>query len=65
VIGNRSALLSLREALCDATRFGEFARRAGISEPVAAAWLRELVSHGLLEREDYRRPATALGSTVD
>ena len=56
VIGNRSALLILREALCGTTRFGEFARRAGISEPVTAARLRELVSHGLLEREDYRRP---------
>jgi DNA-binding HxlR family transcriptional regulator len=29
---------------------------AGISEPVTAVRLRELVSHGLLEREDYRRP---------
>jgi DNA-binding HxlR family transcriptional regulator len=56
VIGNRSALLILREALCGATRFGEFAQRAGMSEPVTAARLRELVSHGLLEREDYRRP---------
>ena len=55
-IGNRSALLILRAALCGTTRFGEFAQRAGISEPVAAARLRELVSHGLLEREDYRRP---------
>jgi DNA-binding HxlR family transcriptional regulator len=56
VIGNRSALLILREALCGTTRFGEFAQRAGISEPVTAARLRELVSHGLLEREDYRCP---------
>lgn len=52
VIGNRSALLILREALCGTTRFGEFAQRAGISEPVTAARLRELVGHGLLERED-------------
>ena len=51
VIGNRSALLVLREALCDTTRFGEFVRRAGISEPATAARLRVLVSHGLLERE--------------
>jgi DNA-binding HxlR family transcriptional regulator len=56
VIGNRSALLILREALCGATRFGEFAQRAGISEQVTAARLREFVIHGLLEREDYRRP---------
>jgi len=30
--------------------------RAGISEPVAAARLRELVDDGLLAREDYRDP---------
>jgi DNA-binding PadR family transcriptional regulator len=28
----------------------------GISEPVTAARLRELVEHGLLERADYREP---------
>jgi DNA-binding HxlR family transcriptional regulator len=56
VIGNGSALLILREAIFGATRFGEFAQRTGISEPATAARLRELVSHGLLEREDYRRP---------
>jgi DNA-binding HxlR family transcriptional regulator len=56
VIGNRSALLILREAHCGTTRFGEFAKRTGISEPVTAVRLRELVSHGLLEREDYRHP---------
>jgi DNA-binding HxlR family transcriptional regulator len=51
VIGTRSAFLLLREAF-----FDDFARRAGISEAVAAARLRELVEHGLLEREDYREP---------
>jgi DNA-binding HxlR family transcriptional regulator len=47
VIGTRSALLILREALCGVTRFAEFAQNAGLSEPVTAARLRELVSHGL------------------
>jgi len=42
-------------AECGTKGFGDFAQRAGISEPVTPVRLRELVSHGLLEREDYRR----------
>ena len=38
------------------TRFDDFAERVGISEPVAAARLGELVDEGLLEGEDYREP---------
>jgi DNA-binding HxlR family transcriptional regulator len=56
VVSTRSAFLILREAFYGATRFDDFARRAQISEPVAAVRLRELVDHGLLEREDYREP---------
>jgi DNA-binding HxlR family transcriptional regulator len=56
VISTRSAFLILREAFYGTTRFDDFATRVGISEPVAAARLRELVAHGLLEREDYREP---------
>ena len=56
VITTRSAFLILREAFYGTTRFDDFAQRAGISEPVAAARLRELVDDGLLEREDYRDP---------
>src|SRR5947209_10483127 len=56
VISTRSAFLILREAFYGTTRFDDFAERAGISEPVAAARLRELVDEGLLEREDYREP---------
>src|SRR5256885_3373916 len=56
IVTTRSAFLILREAFYGARRFDDFARRAGISEPVAAARLRELVDHGLLEREDYREP---------
>src|SRR5690349_5156023 len=55
-ITTRSAFLILREAFYGTTRFDDFAQRVGISEPVAAARLRELVEHGLLEREDYREP---------
>ncbi len=56
VVSSRSALLILREAFYGTTRFDEFAQRAGISEPVAAARLRELVDDGLLAREPYREP---------
>jgi DNA-binding HxlR family transcriptional regulator len=56
VVGTRSAFLILREAFYGTTRFDDFAARVGISEPVAATRLRELVEHGLLEREDYREP---------
>jgi DNA-binding HxlR family transcriptional regulator len=56
VVSTRSAFLILREAFYGTTRFDDFAQRAGISEPVAAARLRELVDEGLLEREDYREP---------
>src|SRR5690242_20159712 len=56
VVSTRSAFLLLREAFYGTTRFDDFAERAQISEPVAAARLRELVDEGLLEREAYREP---------
>jgi DNA-binding HxlR family transcriptional regulator len=56
VVSTRSALLIMREAFYGTTRFDDFAERVGISEPVAAARLRDLVEEGLLEREDYREP---------
>jgi DNA-binding HxlR family transcriptional regulator len=56
VVSTRSAFLILREAFYGTSRFDDFAARAGISEPVAAARLGELVDEGLLQREDYREP---------
>jgi DNA-binding HxlR family transcriptional regulator len=56
VVHTRSAFLVLREAFYGATRFEEFAERTGLSEPVAAARLRELADEGLLEREPYQEP---------
>ncbi len=56
VISTRSAFLVLREAFYGTTRFDDFARRARVSEPVAAARLRELVADGLLRQEAYREP---------
>jgi DNA-binding HxlR family transcriptional regulator len=56
VVPTRSAFLILREAFYGTSRFDDFADRVGISAPVAAARLKELVDHRLLEREDYREP---------
>jgi DNA-binding HxlR family transcriptional regulator len=49
-------MLLLREAFYGATRFDEFVSRAEISEPAAAAKLRELTELGILRREPYREP---------
>jgi DNA-binding HxlR family transcriptional regulator len=56
VVSTRSAFLLMREAYYGTTRFDDFAERVGISEPVAATRLRELVGAGLLEREPYQEP---------
>src|SRR3954453_2614617 len=56
VVSTRSAFLILREAFYGTTRFDDFAERVGISQPVTAARLRELVDEGLLEREPYQQP---------
>jgi len=55
-VGNRSALLLMREAFYGTRRFDDFAQRVGLSEAVAAARLRELVELGLLERQPYQEP---------
>lgn len=56
VVGTRSALLLMREAFYGTSRFDDFAERVGISQPVAAARLRELVDAGLLVRAPYKDP---------
>jgi DNA-binding HxlR family transcriptional regulator len=56
VISTKTAFLVLREAFYGATRFDQFAERAQISEPVAAARLKELTMEGLLEKVPYREP---------
>jgi DNA-binding HxlR family transcriptional regulator len=55
-IGNRSTVLLMREAFYGTRRFDDFAKRVGITEAVAAARLRELVSLGVLSRRPYREP---------
>jgi len=56
VIGTRSAILLMREASYGTTRFDDFARRAGLTEAVAASRLKELVDAGLLRKEPYQVP---------
>src|SRR3954470_21821178 len=54
VVSTRTAFLLMREAFYGTTRFDDFVARAGASEPVTAARLRELVDAGLLAKEPYR-----------
>ena len=56
VVSTRSAFLLLREAFYGTERFDDFASRVGVSDPVAAARLKQLVEDGLLVREPYREP---------
>jgi DNA-binding HxlR family transcriptional regulator len=54
LLGHRTTMLILREAFYGETRFDGFARRAGITEAVAAKRLKELVAAGLMERSPYQ-----------
>ncbi len=56
LVGSRAAVLLLREASFDTSRFDDFVARTGLTEAVVAARLKELVAAGVLEREPYRDP---------
>jgi DNA-binding HxlR family transcriptional regulator len=56
VVGNRTAILLLREAFYGATRFDALTKRVGVTEAVASQRLRELVAAGVLEKQPYREP---------
>ncbi|MEU8014773.1 helix-turn-helix domain-containing protein [Micromonospora parva] len=56
VVGSRSTVLIMREALLGTRRFDDFVRRVGVGEPAMAARLKEMVSADLLERIPYREP---------
>jgi DNA-binding HxlR family transcriptional regulator len=49
-------VLLLREALYGTPRFDDFAHRVGMSQPIAAARLRELVDGGLVTRRPHQEP---------
>ncbi len=50
VLGERWAILVLREAFYGSTRFDEFQRHLGIAPNILSARLKTLVEHGMLER---------------
>lgn len=56
VLGNRTAMLLVREAFYGARRFDQLVRRVGVTEAVASQRLRELVAAGVLEKQPYREP---------
>ncbi len=58
LLRSRSTLVLLREAFYGATRFDEFVARSGLSEPLTASRLRELVAAGLLRRQAYQEPGS-------
>jgi DNA-binding HxlR family transcriptional regulator len=56
VIGTRSSMLILREALYGTTRFDDFARRTKITDAIVATRLKQLTDLGLFVKEPYREP---------
>lgn len=50
VLGERWAMLVLREAFYGTTRFDEFERNLGIAPNILSARLKDLTEHGLLEK---------------
>lgn len=56
VVGNRTAMMLLREAFYGATRFDKLHQRVGVTEAVASQRLKELVAAGVLTKQPYREP---------
>lgn len=55
-IGTNSALQLLREVFWGARRFEDLARKADITEQMAAIRLKQLVEAGILTKQPYREP---------
>ena len=56
LVGNRSAMLVLREAFLGTRRFEDFVSRVGVGDPAMASRLKALVQVGIMERAPYREP---------
>ena len=56
VLGQRWAILIIREALLGRSRFSEFREHLGVASDVLSARLSELVEAGILDLVDYREP---------
>ena len=54
VVGQKTAMLIMREAYYGTTRFDDFSRRVGITKAATSARLSELVYAGLLAKRPYR-----------
>ena len=54
VIGTRSSMLVLREALYGTTRFDDFVQRTKSTDAIVAARLKQLTELGLFEKRPYR-----------
>jgi DNA-binding HxlR family transcriptional regulator len=59
VLGERWAMLVLREAFYGTTRFDEFERHLGIAPNILSARLKDLTEHGLLEKVPLAEPRGA------
>jgi DNA-binding HxlR family transcriptional regulator len=55
-ISTNSALLLLREVFWGARRFEDLARKADITEQMAAIRLKQLVEAGILTKQPYQEP---------
>jgi DNA-binding HxlR family transcriptional regulator len=58
VVGDRWALLVLREAFLGTRRFEDFQERTGAARNVLSHRLEKLVEHGVLERRPYQERPT-------
>lgn len=56
VVGEKWALLIVRDALAGASRFAQFRASLGIAPDMLADRLGKLVDQGILERRSYREP---------
>ncbi|MEU8633067.1 helix-turn-helix domain-containing protein [Amycolatopsis sp. NPDC048633] len=56
VLGTRSTMLVLREALYGTTRFDDFVRRTHSTDAIVSARLKLLTELGVLVKEPYREP---------
>jgi DNA-binding HxlR family transcriptional regulator len=56
VLGERWALLVVRDAMLGRTRFSEFRSHLGVSPDILAARLASLVEFGVMTRQTYREP---------
>jgi DNA-binding HxlR family transcriptional regulator len=62
VLGQRWAILIVREAMLGRSRFSEFREQLGIASDVLSARLSELVDVGVLEAVDYQLPGDRVRS---